>query len=58
MYKKYPRDAVVVELLLGLTTDGSHHKQYYLERALRALCEDEYVDEAKAKFNWPDGVQA
>lgn len=55
---KDPRDEAVVELLMGLNTDGAHHKQYYLERAFRALCEDGYVDEAKEKFGWLDGTPA
>lgn len=53
---KDTRDAVVKELLLGLTTDGAHHKQYHLERAFRALCTDEYVDTAKHEFQWEDGI--
>ena len=29
------REKVVEALLSGLNTDGGHHKQYYLEEALR-----------------------
>ena len=54
--KKDPRDEAVKELILGLTTDGAHHKQYYLESALRALVEDEWVDNAKAEFQWEEGI--
>jgi len=53
---KDPRDEAVKELLMGLTTDGAHHKQYYLEQAFRALCESEYVDSAKREFQWQDGI--
>lgn len=50
------RDEVVKYLISGLTTDGAHHKQYYLEQAFRALCEDGYVDNAKREFHWEDGI--
>jgi hypothetical protein len=45
-----PRGACVVELLLGLSTPGESVKQYHIERALRALCEDSWVDDAIAKL--------
>jgi len=50
------RDEVVKLLIEGLITDGSHHKQYYLEKAFRSLCEDEYVDQAKEEFQWEAGI--
>ena len=50
------RDEVVKALLEGLTTDGAHHKQYWLEQAFRALCEDEYVDKAKREVEWETGI--
>lgn len=53
---KDPRDEAVKALIMGLTTDGGHHKQYYLEAAFRAICEDEYVDKAKKEFQWEDGI--
>jgi len=53
---KDPRDKAIENLLMGLTTDGGHYKQWYLEQAFRALCEDDYVDEAKAEFEWEDGT--
>ena len=49
-------DKVTKMLLLGLTTDGAHHKQWALEQAFRALCTDDYVDEAKKEFQWEDGI--
>ena len=51
-----PLDEVVTNLLHGLLTDGAHHKQYYLEQAFIALCEDEYVEMAKKQFQWEDGI--
>ena len=55
---KDPRDEAIIALMQGLTTDGEHHKQHYLEQALRALCKKEYVDEAKRTFQWQDGIQS
>ena len=51
-----PLDEVITNLLHGLLTDGAHHKQYYLEQAFIALCEDEYVEKAKKEFQWEDGI--
>lgn len=53
---KDPRDQAVVQLIMGLTTDGAHHKQYYLEAAFRALCTAEYVEKTKDKFQWAEGM--
>lgn len=50
------RDEVVKALIEGLTTDGGHHKQWALEKAFRALCQDDYVDEAQAEFCWDEGI--
>lgn len=49
-------DKVVKTLLEGLTTDGGHHKQFYLETALRQLCTDEWTDKAKEHFQWEEGI--
>ena len=49
-------DAVVAELIVGLTTDGAHHKQYSLEKSLRILVKDEWVEEAKKEFGWETGI--
>jgi hypothetical protein len=49
-------DNAVKNMILALTTDGAHHKQYYIEQAFRSLCTDEYVDEAKNEFQWEDGI--
>ena len=35
-----------IEIIAGLRTDDAHHKQYYLEKALRTLSSDTVVDEA------------
>lgn len=50
-----PRTEAVKELITGLITEGEKHKQYYLEKAFRALCEDEYVEKAKREFQWKEG---
>lgn len=44
-------------LLCGLTTDGAHHKQYYLEKALKALITDKAFNEAKKEFDWEPGIE-
>jgi hypothetical protein len=49
-------DEVLNALLMGLNTDGAHHKQYYLEQAFRSLCDDKYVDKVKIKFKWEEGI--
>ena len=49
-------DAVAVELLMGLTTDGAHHKQHALESALRKLTGDEWTDQAREEFHWTPGI--
>lgn len=48
--------ACVKYLPWALTTDGEHHKQWAIEQAFRSLCADEYVDKAKATFEWKEGV--
>jgi len=45
-----------VALLDGLTTDGEHHKQYYLEKVFRLLCGDEHVDKEKSIEEWEEGI--
>lgn len=51
-------DNIVKEILEGLLTDGSHHKQYTLEMVLRMLCDDSWVDEAKKELQWEEGIPA
>lgn len=52
------RDYIVEALLMGLTTDGAHHKQYQLEQALRRLCSDEWVNKMKQELQWEEGIPA
>lgn len=48
-----------VKLILeALQIDGASHKQYFLEKIFRFICEDSYVDEAKEEFQWDDGTPA
>lgn len=47
---------VTVALLNGLTTDGAHHKQYYLEQALSELVEPEWIEKAREEFQWEKGI--
>lgn len=53
-----PMDRCVETLLHALITDGAHHKQHDIERALRILCTDEWVDKAKQRFQWESGIPA
>ena len=56
--KSDPLTKTIVELLLGLTCGEDYkQKQWYLEKALRCLCEDQWVDEAKKNFQWEDGIE-
>ncbi len=50
------RDEIVKTLLMGLTTDGSHHKQWALDKALRLLCTDQWVTAAECEFQWDKGI--
>lgn len=49
-------DDTAKAILNGLITDGSHYKQFYLEDALKSLCGEEWVKEAKREFQWEDGI--
>lgn len=53
---KEQKNEVIKALLQGLNTDGGHHKQFYLEQALRLLCGDDYVEQLKAELEWEEGV--
>lgn len=53
---KDPRDPVLEALLMGLITDGAHHKQYHLEQALNALTSPEWTEAAKQHFQWQEGI--
>lgn len=56
MTMKEQKNEVIKALLQGLNTDGGHHKQFYLEQALRLLCGDDYVEQLKAELEWEEGV--
>jgi hypothetical protein len=49
-------DDAVKALIMGLTTDGAHHKQYYLEQALLALTEESWLENARTEFQWEKGI--
>lgn len=51
-------DEIAKLLLEGLTTDGAHHKQWYLAQALRVLTGDEFVEKAKQDFGFEEGTAA
>jgi hypothetical protein len=44
-------------LMIGLTTDGAEHKQWFLEQALLAICPEDYVAEAMRDIGWEPGTK-
>lgn len=50
------RNEMVRLLLLGLTIDGSHHKQWALDRVLHELVTDEWYENAKKDLQWDEGI--
>ncbi len=47
---------VVQSLIEGLVTDGAHHKQFALERALSLLCTKRWIDSAIEHYGWEEGI--
>jgi len=43
-------------LLEGLSIDGGHHKQYYMEEALKVLVGEEECKALKEQWNWENGM--
>ena len=46
-------------LISGLLTDGEHHKQWYIERAILALgfsLDDLREEAASDGYKWEDGI--
>lgn len=43
-------------ITLALTTDGAHHKQWYLEQVLLRVAGKSRFDVYKEAFGWEDGV--
>jgi hypothetical protein len=48
-------DQIVSRVLDGLTTDGGHHKQHYLEDALKLLVGESRFFQLKNELGWEDG---
>jgi len=47
----------LIEILLdGLTIDGGHHKQWYLEQALKSLTTEFDFNELKSSIDWEEGI--
>ena len=50
------------QVLLGLNTDGGHHKQYYLERAYKAILgifgdnDGKEFENAKNHYQWESPI--
>ena len=49
-------DKALVVLIEGLQTDGAHHKQWAMERALAFICGDDWLEKARAEFQWEEGI--
>lgn len=56
--ERMEEDEIVQMLLAGLLTDGAHHKQMALEKVLRMICEDEWVNKVKEELQWEDVIPA
>jgi len=55
--KSEERDERAAEMLLeALETDGAHHKQWYIEQALRELMSAGTFRQAKEHRRWTEGV--
>ena len=50
------RNEIASVLINGLTTDGAHHKQYALDRALMRIFDDAFYEDAKKEFKWEEGI--
>ena len=55
-------DQAIGYLLTGGTTDGAHHKQWYIDQALRCLAKDSYqarvIDWTYGSASWDVGTPA
>lgn len=49
---------MVSALTSGLQYDGGHHKQYYLEKALKHLVGEPQMLDLKEREGWEDGLPA
>jgi hypothetical protein len=51
------RDAILSELCIdALTTDGGHHKQWYLEQILKIIIDSKDYDILKKRHDWEKGI--
>lgn len=55
-FTEFELNEIEVALVNGLQTDGGHHKQYYLEKALRWVIGPDALDELKEREDWEDGI--
>ena len=55
---QYKRDEVKELLCNGLSYDGGHHKQYYLQEVFKMIFgEEEFLEYKEANY-WDDGIPA
>jgi hypothetical protein len=55
---EFEYNEMVSALTSGLQFDGAHHKQYYLEKALKYLVGQVMFDDLKDREGWDDGLPA
>lgn len=49
-------DAVAADLVNGLVIDGAHHKQHFMEEALRRIVGDDRFEFLADAYGWDEGV--
>lgn len=51
-----PRNTMRDLCIEALTTDGAHHKQWYLEQILLALISERRFAMLQEKYQWNEGI--
>ena len=49
-------EAIKLACVEGLTTDGAHHKQWYLDQILRLAATTQEYAELKDESDWNEGI--
>jgi len=57
-FKEYSKelDKALVILMEGLMVNGAHYKQYAMEQALAFICGNDWLEKARAEFQWEEGI--
>jgi len=56
MYEEKYLNPTIALCIEALTTDGGHHKQWYLEQILLTIVEKYEWDRLKGKHDWEKGI--